>query len=200
MTTSAMRLLRATDIIGMPVVTIDGGEDVAEVKDVVYDGVNHLLVGLTLNKRGWFRGTLGDVLAAAQIAAIGRDAVMIESDADVVAPVAAADAVALGGDGVDVLGNSVITTEGTVVGTLSGVVLSAGQRPAAVGYELTDADGASVLVPISAQLSLSGANLVVPTELTSFDGRDLVGFAAFLSASPAIHDDNVEPNESGSGR
>ncbi len=136
MTTSSMRLLRAGEIIRMPVVTIDGGEDVAEVKDVVYDDANHQLVGFTLNKRGWFRGTLSDVLDATQIAAVGDDAVMVDSDTDVSAPVAAADAAALGGGGDDVLGDSVITTDGTVLGTVSGVIVSAGQRPAAVGYEV----------------------------------------------------------------
>lgn len=183
MTTSSMRLLRAGEIIGMPVVTIDGGEDVAEVKDVVYDGANHQLVGFTLNKRGWFRGTLSDVLDATQIAAVGGDAVMVDSDTDLSAPAAAADAGALGGKGHDVLGNSVITTDGTVLGTVSGVIVSAGPPPAAVGYELTDDDGASVVIPISAQLALSGDNLVVPTELTSFDHHHLAEFGAFVSES-----------------
>ncbi len=189
MTTSSMRLLRAGEIIGMPVVTIDGGEDVAEVKDVVYDGANHQLVGFTLNKRGWFRGTLSDVLDATQIAAIGDDAVMVASDTDVSAPVAAADSAALGGGGDAVLGNSVITTDGTVLGTVSGVLVSAGQRPAAVGYEVTDHDGAAVVIPISAQLALSGDNLVVPTELTSFDRDHLAEFGAFVSESRANLDE-----------
>lgn len=193
MTTSSMRLLRAGEIIGMPVVTIDGGEDVAEVKDVVYDGANHQLVGFTLNKRGWFRGTLSDVLDATQIAAVGDDAVMVDSDTDVSATVEAADAAALGGEGDDVLGNSVITTDGTVLGTVSGVIVSAGQRPAAVGYEVTDDDGASVVIPISAQLVVSGDNLVVPTELTSFDRHHLAEFGAFVSESRANLDE--EPNQ-----
>lgn len=194
MTPSSMRLLRAAELIGMPVVTIDGGEDVAEVKDVVFDGANHELVGLTLNKRGWFRGTLSDVLGSTQIAAIGDDAVMVHSDADVTAPVPAADAAALGGAGVDVLGNSVVTTGGTALGTVTGVILSVGGRPAAVGYEVTDPEGDSVLVPISAQLALSGDNLVVPTDLTSFDSRDLAAFGAFVtSAGP---EEETMPGES----
>ncbi len=183
MTTSSMRLIRAVEIIGMPVVTIDGGEDVAEVKDVVYDGTSHQLVGFTLNKRGWFRGTLGQVLAAEQIVAIGADAVMVGSEADVAAPVAAPDEAALREHGRDVLGNSVITTDGSVKGTVSGVILSAGEQPAAVGYELTDDQGAVVLIPISSQLAVSGDNLVVPTELRSFDSADLAAFAAFLGDS-----------------
>src|SRR5665811_386294 len=181
MTTSSVRLLRAGEIIGLPVVTIDGGEDVGEVKDVVYDGTSHRLIGFTLNKRGWFRGTLTDVLNVAQIAAIGGDAVMVNSDADLAAPVAAAEASALEGEGHDVIG-----TDGTILGVVSGVILSAGERPAAVGYELTDDAGASVFVPISAQLALSGDNLVVPSEMTPFVRHDLAGFGASVSEFRAI--------------
>ena len=57
------RLMRATDVTGLPVVTIAGGDDIAEIKDVVYDAGTHSLIGFTLNKRGWFRGTLRGVLA-----------------------------------------------------------------------------------------------------------------------------------------
>ena len=70
-------LVRAGDLIGRPVVTIDGGDDIAEVKDVVYDSVARRLVGFTLNKRGWFRGSIKELLAAESVAAIGDTAVMI---------------------------------------------------------------------------------------------------------------------------
>lgn len=188
MTVSTVLLLRAGEVIGLPVVTIDGGEDVAEVKDIVYDGSNHRLIGLTLNKRGWFRGTMSEVLNVAQIAAIGADAVMVESDAELASPVPSADATALGGEGRDVLGNSVITVDGTILGTVSGVIVSAGKRPAAVGYELTGDDGASVFIPTSAQLALSGDNLIVPAELTPFVRQDLAGFGASVDEFRAILD------------
>ena len=51
-------LVRAGDLVGRPVVTINGGDDIAEVKDVVYDPEARRLVGFTLNKRGWFRGSI----------------------------------------------------------------------------------------------------------------------------------------------
>jgi uncharacterized protein YrrD len=46
---------------GLPVVTVHGGEDVAEVRDVIYDPKAGRLVGLTLNKRGNQPGTIHDV-------------------------------------------------------------------------------------------------------------------------------------------
>ena len=65
-TADTERLMRATDVTGLPVVTIAGGDDIAEIKDVVYDAGTHSLIGFTLNKRGWFRGTLRGVLAASR--------------------------------------------------------------------------------------------------------------------------------------
>lgn len=59
-----MNLVRASDVMGLPVVSIASGEDVAEVRDVVYDGEAHRLVGFTVNKRGMFAGRLKAVLAA----------------------------------------------------------------------------------------------------------------------------------------
>lgn len=38
-------VLRASDLIGLPVVSILSGEDVAEVRDVVYDSEAHQLRG-----------------------------------------------------------------------------------------------------------------------------------------------------------
>ena len=46
-------LMTASQIRGLPVVTVRGGEDLAEVRDVIYDPEAGRLVGLTLNKRGF---------------------------------------------------------------------------------------------------------------------------------------------------
>ena len=45
-------VMRAGDLIGLPVVSIAAGEDVAEISDVVYDSSHHRILGFTLNKRG----------------------------------------------------------------------------------------------------------------------------------------------------
>lgn len=45
--------MTASQINRLPVVTVRGGEDVAEVRDVIYSPEAGGLVGLTLNKRGF---------------------------------------------------------------------------------------------------------------------------------------------------
>ena len=75
-----------------------------------------------------------------------------------------------------------VAAVGVVValGTVVDVVIETGVDPEADGYEVETEDG-SVFVPISAQLGLSGENLVVPAAATEFISNDLVGFGASVA-------------------
>ena len=184
-----MNLVRARDVMGLPVVSIATGEDVAEVRDVVYDGEAHQLIGFTLNKRGRFAGRLKTVLAVGSVWAIGRDAVMVDTES------------AIDDEGVGdadlrdlrtarpVLGNRVHFADGTDLGAVVAVILSTGDKPCAVGYELkTEGRDDTSFVPISAQMALSGENLLLPVEATDFIRNDLAGFGAAIASyrSPAL--------------
>ena len=54
-------LLRGTDLIGLPVVTLDG-DDIAEVRDVLFDPQAGQVLGFTLNERGRLAGRRFEVL------------------------------------------------------------------------------------------------------------------------------------------
>jgi len=184
-----MNLVRARDVMGLPVVSIRSGEDVAEVRDVVYDGEAHQLIGFTLNKRGRFAGRLKAVLAAGSVSAIGRDAVMVDTES-AIDDEAAGDADLRDlGTARRVLGNRVLSADGSDLGEVIAVILSTGDVPCAVGYELqTDGRADTSFVPISAQMALSGDNLVLPVEATEFIRNDLAGFGAAIASyrSPAL--------------
>ena len=169
--------------MGLPVVSIASGEDVAEVRDVVYDGEAHRLVGFTLNKRGRFAGRLKAVLPAGSVAAIGPDAVMIDAES----------AIDDSGDrpaGLDdlgaarpVIGNRVLSADGSDLGAVVAVIVSTGDEPRAVGYELqpTDRFGHVVRADLG-QMALSRENLVLPAEATAFVRNDLAGFGAAIAS------------------
>lgn len=188
-----MNLIRARDVMGLPVVSIASGEDVAEVRDVVYEGEAHRLVGFTLNKRGMFAGRLKAVLGAASVAAIGPDAVMIDAES-------AIDDSGERPAGLDdlraarpVIGNRVLSADGNDLGEIVAVILSTGDEPRAVGYELQPSDRKDTsFVPISAQMALSGENLVLPAAATDFVRNDLAGFGAAVAAyrSPDLENDS----------
>ena len=180
---SATRVLRARDLIGLPVVTLDGGEDVAEVRDVVYDAHEHRLVGFTLNKRGMLSGRLDEVLPTDALAAIGADAVMIDDERRITES-GRPQALQSTDGSASVIGNRVISADGTLLGRVVGVIVSTGDAPAAVGYEIEATDEAGdakadrAFVPISAQIAVSDDNLMLPAEATDFIRNDLAGFGA----------------------
>jgi uncharacterized protein YrrD len=171
-------LATGSAIRGLPVVTIAGGEDVAEVRDLIYDPEVGRLVGLTLNKRGFLAGRSREVLAAEQILAIGQAAVMIQDEDGLVRP---HDAPADVGDpptGRDVTGNAVLTEGGTSLGKVHDVVVALGSNGEVVGYEIDAASGGTGYIPLPTQLAVSGTTLIVPEATKDFVEKDLVSLSA----------------------
>ena len=174
-----MRLLvTGSAIRGLPVVTIAGGEDVAEVRDLIYNPEAGRLVGLTLNKRGFLSGRRREVLPAETIRAIGRDAVMIDDDDGLVAPDAAPDDVGGAPSHRDVTGNDVLTDQGKRLGKVKDVVVLVGSDGEVVGYEIETESGGTGYIPLPSQLAVSGSALVVPDPTQDFVESDLVGLGA----------------------
>lgn len=176
-------LLRASDLIGRPLVTIDEGEDVAEVKDVVYGTADAAVLGFTLNRRGFLGGPMREVMAWSDVAAVGRHAVMIATagamtaNDDLLRDVRASRRR-------NVLGSDVITDAGQRLGKVTDVVVLVDERPEVVGYEITGGDalgprgGGRVFVPLPDTLAVSGEALMVPAAVRDFVTDDLAGFGA----------------------
>ncbi len=176
-------LMRASDVRGLPVVTIVGGEDVAEVRDVIYHGERGDLLGFTLNKRGGLlRGRLREVLLAENVTAIGRDAVMIlDEHSCLVSPRDAPAAVGRPEEDRNVLGNAVVTDAGVRLGTVTDLVLRVGGHGEVVGYEIRrEGSKETWFVPRPAQLAVSGTALMVPNDIEQYARQDLSGFATAL--------------------
>jgi uncharacterized protein YrrD len=175
-------LLRASEVIGLPIVTINGGEDVAEVKDVVYGAEQGRVLGFTLNKRGLLHGSRREVLPIEQVTAIGKDAVMIEDERScLVSPDEAPAAVGTPERSRNVLGDAVVTDAGVKLGTVRDVVLLVGGDGEALGYELErEGTDETWFIPRPVQLAVSGEALVVPADVERFVRSDLVGFGAAL--------------------
>jgi len=184
MTPSPPLLLRATELIGHPVVTIDAGEAVAEVKDVVYGAAEAALLGFTLNHRGFLGGPMKQALAWARVAALGRHAVMVATagDLDEHADALVEDFKAARRR--NVISSEVITESGERLGEVTDVVLLVDAEPEVVGYEiggsevLTPRSGGHVFIPLPETLSVSGEALLVPAAVRDFVSDDLAGFGA----------------------
>lgn len=177
-------LVRATELVKRPVVTL-AGEDVAQVKDVLYDASGGAVAGFTLNGRGIFAGPLKQALPMTGIKAIGRDAVMIADTTVLANRVEVADPADVRDR--NVMGNRVVTDTGTELGTVVDVILQVGSVTDVVGYEIEagealHVDGRRVLIPLPDALAVSGEALIVPAGATDFVAHDLAGFGAAVAA------------------
>jgi uncharacterized protein YrrD len=174
-----MRLLMtASQVRGLPVVTVRGGEDVAEVRDVIYNPEAGRVVGMTLNKRGFLTGRSREVLPAGAIHAVGVQAVMVLDESSLRPPENAPDDVARPAVERNVIGNDVLTEGGTSLGKVTDLVMLVGTSGEVVGYQIEKPGGGGGFIPLPAQLSVSGAALVVPNLTEEFVRDDLVGLGA----------------------
>lgn len=173
-------LLRAGDLPGRPVVTL-AGDRLAQIKDVVFDRASGDLLGFTLNNPGFFSRGRGDALPMGSVHGLGDAAVMV-ADADVLVP---ADSMAPSSErsDSDVLADQVLTEDGRDLGRVTDVIVDPLARPPdVVGYEIETPEGRRVLVPLPATLSVSGARLMVPTEVTDFLTDDLAALGPAVEA------------------
>jgi uncharacterized protein YrrD len=173
------RVFRARDLFGRPVVTLDTASDIAEVRDVIVDTASGTLQGFTLKGRGFLARPHKGLLPAANVAAVGGDAIMIAT-ADAIVAEERSPASLLQRHEL-VIGVRVLTEAGQLLGTVAAALLQeVGDRVAIVGYELRRADGAVVCMPTPRDYRASGEAFIVPAEIESHLAADLVGFGATL--------------------
>ena len=119
-------LIAGTSIRGLPVVTITTGEDVAEVRDIVYRAEADRIIGFTLNKRGLLAGRRKEVLLIEHVHAIGRDAIMIQDGAQLADRDQVSSEVGSPEAGRDVIDDDVLTEAGVSLGSVRDIVVLAG--------------------------------------------------------------------------
>jgi sporulation protein YlmC with PRC-barrel domain len=186
-----MRLMRTSEITQRPVVTL-AGEDVAQVKDIVYAADGGSVEAFTLAGRGLFSGPLKVGLPWGSVAALGADAVMIRSE-EALVPAGTMTATTGGAQGRrgDVLGSQVLSDAGVDLGVVRDVIVTVddtgGGACDVVGYEIEASDklgtqGELVLIPLPDTIAASGEHLMVPASAKEFVARDLAGFGAAVEA------------------
>jgi sporulation protein YlmC with PRC-barrel domain len=194
-----MRLMRASEIVKRPVVTMRG-DDIAQVKDIVYAANGGAVGGFTLAGRGMFAGPMKLGLSWHAVAALGADAVMISDESALEATSVVFDAAVTGRRGGDVLGSQVLTDSGVDLGTVIDVIIAvsdtAGGQCDVVGYEIEASEalgtkGTKLLIPLPDTIAASGEHLMVPASAKDFVSHDLAGFGAAVTAFRAQLDGAV---------
>jgi uncharacterized protein YrrD len=179
-------LVRARDLIGRPVVTLDG-DDIAQIKDIVYASSTGSVVGFTLAGRTLLSGPLREALPWKHVRSVGRHAVMI------VNPDALSDSPGFdtGAADADVLGDTVLTRSGTALGEVTDVIIDAGPNDGSgadvVGFEIATSQalppqGRHALIPRPDIYAASGEAIIVADSTTDFIANDLAGFEAAVAS------------------
>ena len=183
--------MRTSELAKRPIVTL-AGEDVAQIKDVVFSAGGGAVGGFTLAGRGLFAGPAGEALPWAAVIALGSDAVMID-DASALQPQRTVldDSAASGGSGGDVIGSQALTDSGTDLGRVVDVIIEVqgarGGRCDVIGYEIEASEalgtkGTRVLIPLPDTLAASGEHLILPAAAKDYVSDDLAGFGAAVEA------------------
>ena len=166
-------LLRGRDVSGMPVVDISTGEDVAEVRDLIFEPAEGVVGGFTLARRGLLGRRLGQVLTVDSIRSVGTHAVTIEST-DALADVESARRA---DHRRDVSNDVVVTESGRELGRVKDVILRGGPQPRVVGFEIGGGPAGDGFVPIDTSRAVSGSTLIVPDGFENLVRTDLTGLA-----------------------
>ncbi|MFD1661560.1 PRC-barrel domain-containing protein [Streptomyces caeni] len=167
--------IKASELVKQPVITLDG-EDVAQVKDVVFEPEDGSVRGFTLAGRGLLSGPMKKTLPAEGVHGLGQDAVMIRDERALEGEDETSEVAERGGG--DVMGAMVMTANGTRLGKLVDVIIEAGERPAVAGYEVESSGGRHrrMLLPVPRPVGVSGDIVVVPDAVADFTAGDLAGF------------------------
>ncbi|MGF7237336.1 MAG: hypothetical protein ACQSGP_20590 [Frankia sp.] len=211
-------LVRATQLVGLPVLSITEGEAVGDIKDVLYVPERGGVVGFTLNRRRTLGGPMKEPLALTSVFAIGQDAVTI------------ADATALEGGTAklrsgaradaqrNVLANQVLTDTGAAIGRVADLIVAIGVVAAdatetrsgggtyddgqvwhagdVVGYELEPpAKGEQPrFLPLPDTLAVSGEILMVPAGIEPYIRDELSALAPAVAAFRSTLSRAVDPS------
>lgn len=194
-----MRLMRASEIIKRPVVTMRG-DDIAQVKDIIYAAHGGAVGGFTLAGRGMFSGPMKLGLSWHAVVALGADAVMISDESALEATSVVFNSAVSSGGGGDVLGSQVLTDSGVDLGLVIDVIVAVSETPGGqcdvVGYEIEASEalgtkGTKLLIPLPDTITASGEHLMVPASAKDFVSHDLAGFGAAVLAFRAQLDGAV---------
>ncbi|ASS74729.1 hypothetical protein CIG75_06910 [Tumebacillus algifaecis] len=158
---------KARDLVGLPVIGLERGEHIGEVRDVLFSatGIFHSLL---LTKATVL--TAGKILPKAKLQGIGQDAITISQDGDIEE---FRDSTGLirslvQGD-VQFVGKEVLTQDGTYLGTVEDVYLDE-ELNTIVGYEVSEGflvdlkEGRKVL-PAHPEIMVGQDTLLVPADV-----------------------------------
>ncbi|CAN5620878.1 PRC-barrel domain-containing protein [soil metagenome] len=127
-------MLKGKSVIGKEILTLDSGSTLDKVKDVVVDPEGRWVVALVVDEGGLMSSSR--VAPIDEVASFGQDAVIVRSEASIVAVADRAELRAAVESDEKVLGKKVFTTDGDDQGSIADIYFDE-RTNAVVGYEVS---------------------------------------------------------------
>ncbi|MGM0470809.1 MAG: PRC-barrel domain-containing protein [Bacillota bacterium] len=121
------------EIIDLPVVNLETGEEVGDIKDIVFDPDQGTVVGFIVDGGSFFQGNR--MIPYQQVHSLGEDALTIAND-EAVSDLDEVKEYLVSNQG-NVIGAKVVTDDGKELGTIGDIVLNSDDGQIA-SYEVTD--------------------------------------------------------------
>jgi len=183
-------MLKGKEVIGRKIVTLNGGERVDSVRDLIFDEQGNRVLALLVDEGGWFHAA--KVIAFTSVKSIGEDAVMIESADDVVTARDHGQIAAAMESKSGLAGLNLLTADGKELGRIADVFFdeTTGQ---VVGYEATgglfsDLSSGRTFVPAPESVTIGAEAAIVPPAVAQAMEEQQAGGlqGAFSSASESV--------------
>jgi uncharacterized protein YrrD len=156
---------KALDVVGLPIVCLETGEEIGNVRDILCDREWRVL-GVVLHEGNWFHP--GSYIPSGHIYAVGEDCLTVSGKDAITSlqTLAESDTVGLFTGKMKLKGKSVITTAGEHLGKVEDVYFSSDWEKL-VGYEISNgwiADVTAGRKRLSAPqtIVIGDENLIVP--------------------------------------
>lgn len=158
-------MLKGNDIIGMPIVAYDTGEEIEKVKDLIFDGSSKL-IGFLVEERFWFNT---QVLPVHSIKVMGPDAIVASSETAIVRANRLPEIKQALQRNIVFTGTKIVTEEGYDLGTISDLYFDK-FTGAIEGYEVwgglfADAYSPLSFVPAPPNFKIGEDVAFVPSEI-----------------------------------
>ena len=162
-------MIKGKELIGRNIVTIDSGNQIDRVHDLVFDHDANQVLALLVDEGGWFRAA--KVVPFESVKNIGEDAVMVQDESAVVSARDDSRIAELLDTNMGLIGTKLLTTDGRDLGKIADVYFDE-HSGKVVGYEATggvfsDLSSGRTFVPAPESISIGENAAIVPISVAS---------------------------------
>lgn len=157
-------MVKGRHLLSLPIINYNTGEQLAEIKDLIYDPYNNKLLGFILEEGNWFWGS--KVLLLDQVYHIGNDVITVSSKDSIMDSAARPEIKELLKKQVKINGYKLLSERGKDIGTIQDLIIDP-VKGNITGYEVSNGIVGDLLegrrnIPIPQTITMAENALIIP--------------------------------------